>query len=466
MKLGKKLIASALCLAMLAGLAACGTGTPSTAPSTAPSSQAATSTATDKVQIDFMIWANDTEAATTQKVLDTYNASQDKIEVKLSYVPETEYVAKISTLAASNQLPDAAMGNEAVVLKWASNGLLADVSQMYAGGTAPLESLAFKHEGKTVAYSCANEVLLLYYNKAMFDEAGVAYPPASADKAWTWAEFVDTAKKLTKDSAGKKPGDAGFKADDIATYGAWVDTLAWMWPVFAISNGGGLVSEDGKEILLDKPESIEAAQAIADLYLKDKVSPAPGALADLPIDAMLSSKKVAMVTGGQWNIGTNFINPKKEGTLDYGVAVLPKFKDAVTYNTGGPTVMFQSSEHPAETMEFLKWYTQESNNWGLIETGIWMPILKDYYTDEAKTKEWADNENHPKYEDYKTAVVDYALNNAKQVPWYYLPCYSRLQEVLEADMPAVWNGDKTAKEAIDAMAPKLKEILADGKAAE
>ncbi|GHU70448.1 hypothetical protein AGMMS49992_02790 [Clostridia bacterium] len=420
------------------------------------------SASTVPVEITFMIWANETEAETAQKVLDTYNGSQDGAKVNLSYVPETEYITKINTLAAAGSLPDVAMGREAVVLKWAANGLLADVSQMYADGPAPLASLGFTYEGKVVAYSSANEVLLLYYNRDLFDAAGIEYPPATADGAWTWAEFVEAAKKLTKDANGKTPNDEGFNPNDILTYGAYVDTLSWMWPVFAASNGGGLVSADGSEILLDKPESIEAAQAIADLYLVDHVAPAPAAAASFPtLDVTLLSGQIAMATGGQWNIGTTLANSLADG-LNYGVAVLPKFKEAVTYNTGGPLVIFASTKQPDASMDFLKWYTQEDNNWGLIESGIWMPILDSWYTDEALTHKWVDNPNFPPYDEYKSAVVDYAMNNAQQVPWYYLPCYSRLEEVLDSAMGAVWLGDKTAEQAITEIAPTLKSILADG----
>lgn len=474
MKRVKAILSLLLCLAMVCGLAACGGGGAATTPpadtTTPPPAETTTAPPADttappaeKVELTYMCWANETEAAQVQTVLDTYNSSQDKIHVNLTYVPETEYINKLNTLATAKQLPDVAIMREAVLLKYAESGLLADVSQMYAGGPSPLESLAFKYKGQTVGWSTANEVLLLYYNKDLFDEAGIPYPPSKAEEAWTWEQFVDAAKKLTKDANGKTPNDAGFNADDIMTYGAYVDLLPWMWPIFAVSNGGGLVSTDGTEILIDKPESIQAAQALADLYLKDKVAPAPAAAASFPtLDQTLLSKQVAMATGGQWNIGTSLCNSLDAG-LNYGVAVLPKFKTPVTYNTGGPQVIFNSTEHMAEAQEFLKWYTKEENNWGLIESGIWMPVLESYYTDDALMKKWVDNKNHPPMEEYKPAVIDYAMNNAVQVPWYFLPCYSRLEQALVMD--DVWLGTKTAEEVLTGLGPQLREILADGKAA-
>ena len=419
--------------------------------------------AEDRVEITWMIWATELEATAAQGVLDTFNEMQDEIFVNLTYVPETEYITKINTLAAAGQLPDAAMGREAVVLMWAANGLLGDVSAMYADGPAPLDSIAFKHEGETVAYSIANEVLLLYYNRDIFDAAGVPYPPASADNAWTWDEFVEVAKTLTFDAEGLTPNDEGFNKDAIVTYGAQVDLTPWMWPIFAISNGGGLVNADGTEILIDTPESIEAAQALADLYLVHNVAPAPAAASAMPsLDIALLTGQVAMVTGGQWNIGTNFPNAVAEG-LNYGVAVLPKFDVPVTYNTGGPAVIFATTKHLDETMEFLKWYTQEENNWGLIESGIWMPILDSWYLAEELTRKWVENPNFPPYDEYKTAAVDYAMNNAVPVPWYILASYSRLEEVVDSAMGDVWLGFKTAEQALTEIGPELRAILAEGR---
>lgn len=65
-------------------------------------------------------------------------------------------------MTSSNNLPDSAIMMESQVIKWAVNGKLLDISNMYSGNDAPLDSLAFKYKGKAVAYSVA-EALLLYY---------------------------------------------------------------------------------------------------------------------------------------------------------------------------------------------------------------------------------------------------------------------------------------------------------------
>jgi multiple sugar transport system substrate-binding protein len=418
-----------------------------------------------KTEITYMAWYNTTEseAADIQKTLDKFNTSQEKIHVTLITVSRTDYEAKLNTMAAGKQLPDTAIMAEPMTIRYAAANLLADESDMYKPDERPLKSLAFTYNGKTVGYSCADEVLVLYYNKKMFDDAKVAYPPASADNAWTWQQFIDAAKKLTKDKKGKTPNDKGFDANNIVTYGADFNRLSWMWPVLAVSNGGGVMSPDGKELLIGKPETIEALQAIADLYLKDKVAPSVGDRGNMPsLDVTLLTGKVAMATSGQWEIGVSLKNSLKDG-LVYGVGVLPKMKNAVTYNTGGPFVSFASSKHLAAAKTFVKWMSDESNGWDLITGGIWMPVSAKWYANEAAMKKWADNDIHPPFAQYKTAVIDYAMNNAVQVPWYYFPSFDKLNDLIDSGMASVWNGKQTAKDYIAGILPQAQKLFDENK---
>ena len=74
-------------------------------------------------------------------------------------------------------------------------------------------------------------VIALYYNKAMFDAAGVAYP----DDTWDWAKLVDAAKKLTKDTDGDGTMDQwGFYTETTDMENYWRRrsgrTAATSWP--------------------------------------------------------------------------------------------------------------------------------------------------------------------------------------------------------------------------------------------
>lgn len=402
-----------------------------------------------RVEIIYSYWGTPDEAESVQATADRYNASQDRITVKIMAIPNETYVTKLNTMATAKALPDCGIMNEAGVLQFAENGLLYDVSEMYGpNDSRPLDSLTFKYKGKPVAYSAANEILLLYYNKKMFDKAGVPYPPSNTAQAWTWDQFVETAKLLTLDANGNNAKSSSFDSKNIVQYGCMVENFTWQLEVWCLSNGSGFYKKDGSGVTINDPAAVEAIQKVADLHLVHKVAPLSTGLTDDGMQRSIIAGTTAMATGGQWNVGTCLASWRDEGN-DYGVAVLPYMKDKVTICTGGPNVVFTQSKNPKEAMEWIKWYMQEENSWFLIESGIWMPILEKWYKDESLTRKWVENPNFPPYDQYKSAVVDYAMNNARSTSWYYVNNTVDFNALLSSVLGEVWTGNKTAKDAID-----------------
>lgn len=453
----KKLLALLLCAMMVSALFACAqpaapaTEAPAAEATEAPAAEATEAAPAEKIEITYAMWGNEEEAANTQKTADVFNASQDRIHVSVIPIPWETYVEKLNTMAAAGQLPDCAIMQEPGVIQWAQQGLLYDIGDMYAGSDSkPLDNLAFKYDGKTVAYSVAFESLLMYYNKDMFDKAGIPYPSADKDKAYSWDEFVATAKLLTLDANGKNANDPAFDKDNIVQYGCMVENLAWQLEVWCLSNGSGYYSKDGKSVIINDPAAMEAIQKIADLYLVDHVAPLSTGMTDDGVSRSLIAGTVAMTTNGAWNIGT-CLSAARDAGLNYGVAVLPYMKDKVTINTGGPNVVFSQSKNPEAAMEFIKWYTSPENSWdALIATGIWMPTLSGYYTDETLTHKWLDNPAYPPYEEAKSVLVDYAMEYSVPASWYYVNNTVDFNNLLSSILGDVWNGNKTAEEVITA----------------
>lgn len=465
-----KLLALCLCCILALGLAACGgnppadagadgdggtnagagntgtgtgagTGTGSETPSTGASSDG-------KVTITYSFWGNEAEAAATQEILDQFNAENDHIQVVAEIIPWESYMETLNTRAMGGTLPDCGLMSEAGALQWASQGMLADVSEMYAGQDAkPLRSATFTFEGNDIAYAVANNSLLLFYNKDMFDAAGVDYPPTTAADAWSWDEFVEAAKLLTLDANGNNAASPNFDPDNIVQYGCMVENLAWQLEVWCRSNGSGFYNDDGTAVTIDEAAAIEAIQAVADLYLVHHVAPLSTGMTDDGVPRSVIAGTVAMTTNGAWNIGTCLADAKDAG-LNYGIGVLPYMKEKVTIATGGPNVVFSQGAHQAEAMEFLKWYSREENNWGLISAGTWAPVLSSYYEDETMTHKWLDNPNFPEYEMSKAVLVDYVNECAVPTAWYYTNNTTDFNELLGSILGSVWTGETTAAEAI------------------
>ena len=458
----KKIIALLLCVLMVLGMAACANTTTDAATnsdSTADTAKTDTADTTsadtaedntasdDVVTITYSYWGTPDEAASVQAVADKFHEEYPNIKVEVMAIPNEEYVTKLNTMATAGELPDCGIMNESGVLDFASDGLLYDISDMYAGAESmPLDSITFKADGAPVAYSAANEVLSLYYNKDMFDAAGLEYP--SATEAMSWDEFVELSKKLTLDANGNNALSADFDKDNIVQYGCVVDNWTWQLEVWALSNGGRWFTEDGSACTINDPKVIESIQKVADLTLVENCMPYNAGLEDNGMQRSLLTGTVAMATAGAWNVGTCLNTAREEG-LNYGVARLPKMEREVTICTGGPQVVFSQTKHPEEAMTFIKWYMQEENSWdSLIATGIWMPILEKYYTDEELTNKWIDNPNFPDHDEYKGAVVDYAMECAESTCWYYIPHTTEFIELLRTVLGPVWTGEQTAEQAI------------------
>lgn len=418
----------------------------------------------EKVKITYAQWGNEVETAATQEVADKFNSEQDRIEVEVVKIDHDTYVTKLNAMATAGELPDTGIMSEAGVLKFAENGLLADISEMYGEGDAkPLDSLTFRYQGTPVAYSAANEVLNIWYNndllKEICEKQGIdpatVTPPASAEEAWDWDTFVEVAQTLTVDVNGKNALDPEFDANNVDIYGCTVNTLPWQLEVWALSNGGGYYNEDGTECTIDSEATVEALQKIADLSNVYHCAP-PVTSAANALESSLGSKKVVMATDGAWNVGT-FLGPNAD--FDYGVGVLPYMKEKVTICTGGPNVVFATTEHPEEAMEWLKWYYQEENSWSLIEAGTWMPILDSWYTDTDMTDKWINNPNYPEHDMYKNAVVDYAKEYSKSTSWYYVNGTEEFNATLDSVFSGVWAGDQTMQEAIEENLEELVSIF-------
>ncbi len=154
----------------------------------------------------------------------------------------------------------------------------------------------YQAEGKTWGLPFLTTGSYIYYNKKMFDEAGVEYPPTDwNDKSWTWDKFVELAKQLTKD------------VEDInkAQFGGNYQVLNLEHPPMLF--GYQVWSQEAYETGLSGPidvtneASINGFQAYHDLIYKHKVAPDPSATQALEqLGGAFAAGRIAMQMQGGW----------------------------------------------------------------------------------------------------------------------------------------------------------------------
>jgi multiple sugar transport system substrate-binding protein len=86
-----------------------------------------------------------------------------------------------------------------------------------------------------------------------------------------------------------------------------------------------------------------------------------------------------------------------ESGVDFGVGVLPKMGGTYSTSPGWGTIgIFKSSEHPKEAWLRWKWLVDPSHSLEAYQSGLWMPLMTDWYTDESLLNQWAVvNPAHP-----------------------------------------------------------------------
>ena len=267
-------------------LSACGSG--------ATSQSAEPPKATDSMIMT--VWGSQLDPEVYQARLDLFTKANPDIPVELLYIP-SDYSQKVQTMMAGGQSPCIIQVAEDIH-GYSGKGQIIpldeyvkkaglDLAARY-GTTGGLVS-AYTYKGSLFAMPDRGGALILYYNKDMFDTAGISYPT----KDWTWVEFLDAAQKLTT-----RTGDA------VDVYGfAAGDWWPW-WMSFIYMNGGTILDESGKPVI-NSPEAVKAMQFYNDLVYKYKVAPSPEDYANMgqsSPDPLFAQGKVAMSMTGFWAV--------------------------------------------------------------------------------------------------------------------------------------------------------------------
>jgi multiple sugar transport system substrate-binding protein len=207
-----------------------------------------------------------------------------------------------------------------------------------------------------MAMPACGGVTALFYNKDLFDEAGVKYP----DSTWTYATMLEAAKKLTKGEGAAKQW--GFISDYGNSTG--IDTYIY-------SNGGSILSADLKSSALLTPQSKQAVQSYVDLVRTQGVMPQPDPSQSLGQKFMQG--KVAMML--------NFDVAKQElarASFKWDLAVPPSGAAGMMSRQNGQAFgIAKSAKDPAGAWELIKYIVTLPNKKGVNELfSTAMPLYK------------------------------------------------------------------------------------------
>jgi multiple sugar transport system substrate-binding protein len=288
----------------------------------------------------------------------------------------------------------------------------------------------------------------------MFSDAGIAPPPESATRPWSWDQYVAAAKRLTKDSAGRTPNDNGFNYNNLVQYGTVMPT-SWIYVLPLLYAGGSSIANNsGTALEITSPTAIQTIQNIANLAAVDRVAPTVAmtntntVFSSLP--AMLMNGQLGMFIGGTFQY-SDFTNEN----YDVGIAQIPSisgrgsnmvWSSGFAMRKGASDEAFQLFAH---LVDFNNWVTAARNH-RIGLTGL--PQTNSVFNDPAKNAAW-------------TAIFpasmakvagDILQNGSRLGENVTLKNFSEIMDQTIAPvLDKIWLGETTAQQAL----PPLNQVL-------
>ncbi|MCP1109094.1 ABC transporter substrate-binding protein [Ohessyouella blattaphilus] len=269
------------------------------------------------------------------------------IEVQITPYKGGEYWTKLEASAAGGTAPDVFWINVLHAESYFDGGILKDLSDV-------AEEVALEEnypEALVEAYNFSDQQIglpkdfdtnALWYNKDIFDKAGVEYPTDD----WTYEDLVATATELKE--AGLEEGVYPFVCP--------VDFQTWYYPtVFA--NGGWILNDDKTETGYADPKTQEGIQCWIDM-IDQGLSPSSSVLAETSADTLFGAGQTAMVLAGSYMTPEYLTNDAINKSID--LVEFPEFNgEEPNVINGLGYAVFEGTKHEKEAKEFVAWLMSE-----------------------------------------------------------------------------------------------------------
>ena len=293
MKKTARMLAALLSIVLLLSLAGCGS-------------------ADGKTHLTFQIW-DVAQRDGMQDMCDAYTAQHPDVVIEVQVTSWSEYWTKLEAAAESNTMPDIYWMHTDQILYYADFGILADLTDLYAGEEANYYENHFSEisignasgsDGRIYGIPKDKDNVVLVYNKEMFDAAGVAYP----DETWTWDNMMDASAKIYAAT-----GKYGYMAYNDEQLGYWN---------FVYQNGGYILDpETNLHAGYTQPATQEAIEYYVNIQ-KNDWCPDQNYFAETTPGTAFFSGIGSMFFEGSWNLLSEMQNyPDMVGKWD--VAMLP-----------------------------------------------------------------------------------------------------------------------------------------------
>lgn len=337
---------------------------------TTPSAEDTATACPDTVQAaQITMWSPLTgpDGAIMTQLADRFS-QENKHGIKVQHVAQPEYLQKLNTAAAGNNLPDMTVIRASDIAEMAARNVLKPMSadaQGIVGGTSiaaefPEQAWSIgAYKDQRYAIPLDIHPLVLYYNKDLFQQAGITMPTG---RPMNRQEFEAAVEKLNKDGVSGIAIGTHFGGENL------FETLTEQF-------GGSVLNKEGTEATFNSEAGVRALTYLRDL--RQKYSPTMSGQGDPEVKAFQAGK-AAMVIHGPWHLS----NLQKLPST--GVTMIPQFGDefAVWGNSHQLALTSADPAKQAATACWIGWLSRNSAQWA---TAGQVPARKSARTSDELT---------------------------------------------------------------------------------
>lgn len=333
------------------------------------------------VTITISTWAGVDESAELQLILDEINTGNDVFQIVHEPIPADYYTVVQTQLA----------GGEGADLYWmdqnhmalASEGVFTDLTECVADAAPntagdlsdyyPGILAVNEFEGGVYGLPWIAQPVVMFYNRDLFDAAGLDYP----QEGWTWTDFWDMGTALTQDTDGDGETDQwGF------TSNGWPPPFIFIWQA-----GGELINADFTEAPIDSSQFIEGFEFYLQISYNPEFSPSREIIAEQGFSEMFVAGRVAMFMGG----AADDLD-RREG-LNVGVIHVPAHPETgsiTTFAWNASTVISSQTEHPEIACQALLAVSEGIHSWKIVSPRISQANAEHLISSEPRKADSAD----------------------------------------------------------------------------
>jgi len=409
-----------------------------------------TACSSDDDALTFFFAANPEEADARLRVVDAFRRRHPDIKVR-TLLSGPDALQHVSIYCAGGKCPDVLMAWEFTYSGLAERGVLLDLNTMLAhdkmfatelkADSVPSLYETFTYNGGQYAFPEQWSGNYLFYNKTLFAEAGVHPPPGRWNEAWSFDEFLDAAKALTKRDRSDRVTQWGF----VDTWAPYYSAL-----LFGMNNGVPWSNPrmNPTHLNFDDAAFIEGIQFYADLANRHGVAPTASEAQSMATTDLFTSGHAAMALGGHWRYQT--LDRAKD--LDFDIAVLPIGpKGHAAHSNIGTTglAIAASSPRKKQAWEFLKFAAGPVGQAVTAESGLFVPVLRSVIDSDGFAQAHKRIGN--------IAVLTGGPGHAEGLP--VTPAWPKIAALLDRNIGPVLRGARPATTLTDTLSRHIDEVL-------